>query len=152
VLIPAAGIVASVWPYVAAARPVDRDHCTCSCWDGLFKGPYAPGAGLSVYFNISFDTLCMLLWAHIYCCLLQRLVWRIASLTLDGRLRWTPIPVLLVSVYSHIYGGWCVWNYINEPQYRHMLRSQLFFCISELCISLGASPRRRICRRLVMLQ
>ena len=62
VLIPCLGIYATVLPYIneaiAQGRVVDRSTCTCSCWDGYFKGAFRPGP-LNVYFNMTSDTLFM---------------------------------------------------------------------------------------------
>jgi hypothetical protein len=88
--------------------------------------------------NVSIDTLCMLVWAHVYCNLLQRLLQRLLSLYGEGRLRLLAVPVLALSVHSHIAGGWAVWNSINELPLRHMLPLRLFYCATELVVTLGA--------------
>ena len=76
VLIPSAGIYVSVMPYIdmRMARRVDPRQCVCNCWDGLFKGEHNVTSPLSIYFNMSWDTLAMIIWAFVYLSLLKELV------------------------------------------------------------------------------
>jgi hypothetical protein len=73
-----AGVLASVWPYVYnPPRAVDKEKCTCDCFDGLFKGPYSVNANqlkLSLYFNMEKETLLIFVWAYVYLTLFQRLL------------------------------------------------------------------------------
>ncbi len=80
VSLPCIGIYVSVLPYTlerrakAAPHPiVDRNTCSCSCWDGLFKGPYGTGA-LNMYFNLEMDTLYMFGWIYLAMSLLHSLI------------------------------------------------------------------------------
>lgn len=80
VSLPCIGIYVSVLPYTlerrakAAPNPiVDRNTCSCSCWDGLFKGPYPTGA-LNMYFNFEIDTFYMFGWIYLAMSLLHSLI------------------------------------------------------------------------------
>jgi hypothetical protein len=64
---------------------------------------------------------------------------RLFHACLTFHLRVLPIlPLIVVSCYSHIFGGWAIFNYINEPGLRHMFNSQMFFCVTEILTTMGS--------------
>jgi hypothetical protein len=40
--------------------------------------------------------------------------------------------LLIPSIYSNFYGIWSIMNYINDQDYNRMLKSQIYFSITEL--------------------
>lgn len=116
--------------------PVDKKNCTCSCWDGLSKGRYHHPlpAYMSIYFNSEIETLMLLFLAYWYFSLFASVLSRISKLLMERRLEFVITPILALSCYAHIYGGWCLFNYLNQRYYL-MWYSQIFFCLSELPIT-----------------
>jgi hypothetical protein len=115
---------------------VEKEDCTCSCWDGLYKGRHHHPLPtyLFVYFNSEKETLALFFLAYSYFALFQVLLSRALKVALSGKPRLWIIPLLVLSCYSHIYGGWCLFNYLNQEFYL-MWRSQIFFCLTEVPIT-----------------
>lgn len=130
-------------------RPVDRSSCSCSCWDGKFKGRHgASTSGVQfkhVYFNIDAATAIMAIWCGVWVHLLMLCLQRIAVLAqtpatpgIHGvcgrRLAFGATLCGATQFYPLFYGVWTVLNYINDRFYV-MLPSQVcahitvaFFC------------------------
>eukprot|EP00741_Cyanophora_paradoxa_P014552 tig00020806_g14032.t1 len=142
VLAPAAVFVVALLVNVAgsgvnlSAAGADRQSCQNDCFDGKFKGAHGGNVrGYKyVYFNMERTTLWILLWFLLYMQVLAAGLGRAASLAVAGRLRWGPFLVLAASFFSHFYGSWCVFNYLNESGLgtQPLLASQLFFSLTEL--------------------
>lgn len=106
--------------------PVDKEHCTCDCWDGFFRGTYGRGHYKILYFNYEKPIIILLALFLFYTELLRQFV---LNLILKKQL----ILVLLIpAVYSNFYGVWSIINYINDFDYDRMLKSQIFFSLTEL--------------------
>ena len=135
VLIPSLGVLLSVLPYWDQHAVVDKRTCGCNCWDGKFKGPFVPSTGLSVYFNVEPATVLIFLWAYCSVAAFHWLLAHLCELGWSGRMRKSVMPLICVNLYSHIYGAWAVFNYLNEPSHHHRLPSQLFFGSTETVIS-----------------
>ncbi|CAL8084640.1 unnamed protein product [Orchesella dallaii] len=116
--------------------PVDTRHCTCSCWDTIFKGPYETGvAGYKhVYFSSDGNTLKMWIITVIGVLFLYEAFKRLFSLMFNRKLRWTMGILFLSSLHSHYYAWWGHWNYWNDEFYQ-MWYHQVFFTITELISS-----------------
>ena len=106
--------------------PVDRQKCTCDCWDGFFRGLHARGGYKSFYFNYEKQTIVLLSILLFYSELLRKLLVR---MIIQRHFR---LLVLIPSIYSNFYGIWSFINYINDHDYNRMLRSQGFFSATEL--------------------
>ncbi|CAG7819883.1 unnamed protein product [Allacma fusca] len=101
-------IFIQLWGHMT--NPVDRNTCTCSCWDTVFKGPYESGIAKykHVYFNSNSNVVKM---------------WII-----------TVVGVVVLSLHSHYYAWWVHWNYWNDDFYE-LWNHQVFFTVSELTSS-----------------
>lgn len=133
VLIPCIGILLSYYK-PNASRP-SRDTCTCSCWDGLFKGPHPRLNFLFFYFNTEYQTLLIFVIAYVFMSLLQVIVQSgIKTLVKNKSLAPIPTVILILSCYSNIYGVWSIINYINESS-SLMYYSQWFFVLTEIPIT-----------------
>lgn len=115
---------------------VSREHCTCSCWDTVFKGeavivfyrrnfntpsiflhtlpsrftgPYEAGVARykHMYFNATENTF--KIWALTVVCTIvfYECTKNVVRLCLDGQLRYDMVLLFLLSVFSHYY-SWSV--------------------------------------------
>jgi hypothetical protein len=141
VLIPCIGIYLSY--FNPKLKPVDKDNCTCSCWDGAFKGVHPRLRYLSLYFNSEWQTLAIFVLAYIFMSFLQEIILFGLKQMMGKRLRISIIPLLALSCYAQIYGVWALINYINERS-TLMFHSQIFYVLTEmpmtviLCLMLDA--------------
>ena len=106
--------------------PVDRDRCTCDCWDGFYRGTHSRGGYKSFYFNYEKQTIVLLGILLFYSELLRKLL---VQMVIKQHFR---LVLLIPSIYSNFYGIWSFINYINDHDYKRMLRSQGFFSTTEL--------------------
>jgi hypothetical protein len=128
VLIPCIGIYLSY--FNPKLKPVDKDNCTCSCWDGAFKGVHPRLRYLSLYFNSEWQTLAIFVLAYIFMSFLQEIILFGLKQLVGKKLRISVIPLLALSCYAQIYGVWALINYLNERSVL-MLHSQIFYIITE---------------------
>ncbi|KAF6255588.1 hypothetical protein COO60DRAFT_1627488 [Scenedesmus sp. NREL 46B-D3] len=116
-------------------KAIDRESCTCDCWDGRFKGRHGVGAShagyKSVYFNLEAATVLLCAWTFVWVNALGVSMQRILLLFTAARLSYRALVPALLSFYPFFYGAWATWNYVNDRFYI-MLPSQLFFQLSEL--------------------
>lgn len=107
---------------------VNREHCTCSCWDTVFKGkvascstniattvllsflgPYEAGVAKykHMYFNATGNTF--KIWAITVMCaiILYECTRNIVSLCFDKQLRYNMVLLFILSMFSHYY-SWLV--------------------------------------------
>lgn len=129
-----AGIYVTSLP-AGPGRPVDRESCGCTCWDGRFKGRHGLAtSGIeykSVYFNLEPATALLAAWVCVWLNLLGLCLQRILQLARAGRLSFRALVPALLQFYPMFYGAWAVFNYVNDRFYV-MLPSQLFFQLTEL--------------------
>ena len=106
--------------------PVNKASCTCDCWDGFFRGIYYRGGYKLFYFNYEKPVIAVLCLLLFYGDLLRQ---TLLNMFLQHRL----IFVLLIPmIYSNFYGTWSLINYINDQDYHRMLKSQIYFSVTEL--------------------
>ncbi|UJR09623.1 hypothetical protein I4U23_013857 [Adineta vaga] len=109
--------------------PVQKNSCTCDCWDGFFRGRHSRGGYKTFYFNYEQQTITILCILLFYAELLRHVL-------LNMILRKQFILVLLIpSIYSNFYGVWSIINYLNDHDYVRMLKSQIYFSSTELIAS-----------------
>ena len=106
--------------------PVNKTSCTCDCWDGFFRGIYGRGGYKIFYFNYEKQTIIILCILLFYSELLRKYLF---NLIIEKRII---LVVLIPSIYSNFYGIWSIINYINDGDYYRMLKSQIFFSLTEL--------------------
>ncbi|XP_069179412.1 uncharacterized protein [Procambarus clarkii] len=125
------GIISHLWDKFN--YKVDREMCSCSCWDTIFKGVYERGpAGYKhVYFNITSNTLKIWIVTALAVILLYETIKRIVRIYIDGKVRWSMVVLLGASVYPHYYSWWSYFNYWNDDFYSQW-NHQLFFSFTEL--------------------
>lgn len=106
--------------------PVDKNTCTCDCWDGFFRGSYPRGHYKMFYFNYEKQVIVLLCILIFYSELLRRYLFKIIF---DRKFI---LLILIPSIYSNFYGIWSIINYINDQDYYRMFKSQIYFSLTEL--------------------
>ncbi|CAF0770428.1 unnamed protein product [Rotaria sordida] len=108
---------------------VNKNDCTCNCWDGFFRGKYSRGGYKIFYFNYEKHIIILLSIILFYSELLRQFLLKII-------IKKNFILLLLIpSIYSNFYGIWTIINYLNDRDYYRMLKSQIFFSLTELIIT-----------------
>jgi hypothetical protein len=108
------------------ANPVQRESCTCDCWDGFFRGVHSRDGYKTFYINYELQTILLIGLFLFYAELLRNFLVKLV----DSK---RPILLLLLpAIYSNFYGTWNLINYLNDHDYNRMLPSQLYFSITEL--------------------
>jgi hypothetical protein len=131
------GLMAQTYGMGWPAYTVDDGKCTCSCFDSAYKGrlhAVFPPVYKHVYFNMRFETACLL--ALIFGSLLglTTIIQKIVCCVADGTCDKSVIALVALSIYPNFYGLWCVFNYVNDRFYP-MLWSQVFFSASEVYVT-----------------
>ena len=106
--------------------PIDKSTCVCGCWDGLFRGRHGRGGYKTFYFNYEKQMIVIVGLFLFGCDLLRRFF-----LELFWAKRFSFV-LLIPAIYSNYYGAWNLINYINDHDYTRMLKSQIFFSVTEL--------------------
>lgn len=116
---------------------VNKETCTCSCFDSRFKGglhAHFPPSYKHWYFNMTFQSFLLWLWLVIGIAFCQQAVERIIRCVTAQTLNIIPLLLFLIALYSNFYGFWCVFNYVNDEFYP-MMRSQAFFWATEMIVA-----------------
>jgi hypothetical protein len=108
---------------------VNKNTCTCDCWDGYFRGVYSRGGYKLFYFNYEQQIIIILCLLLFYGDLLRQ---TLLNMILKRQFIFL---LLLPSIYSNFYGIWAIINYINDQDYDRMLKSQIYFSATELIAS-----------------
>ncbi|KAK0161196.1 hypothetical protein PV327_009693 [Microctonus hyperodae] len=115
------------------SRDVDRQYCSCSCWDTVFKGSYESGIASykHMYFNATPNTF--KIWAAVVIGVITfyETTKYLAWLTFHCRLRLGMLILFISAIFSHYYSWWVYINYWNDDFYSQWYH-QLFFSITEL--------------------
>ncbi|KAK7789291.1 hypothetical protein R5R35_006928 [Gryllus longicercus] len=112
---------------------VDRNFCTCSCWDTVFKGPYESGVASykHFYFNATRNSMKIWIWTVMCIIALYESIRHLVTLALQFNLRYSMLLLFLSVFYSHYYSWWAYVNYWNDDFY-HQWNHQLFYTVTEL--------------------
>lgn len=129
ILIPAVKFAVVVWLWEEYNVKVDRDKCTCSCFDTVSKGPYETGVAKykHIYFNATWTTL--KIWIitvigivalyeslkKLFVVLHQRKLngldfGNIKSFSISGRARVKMCLLFVISLYPNYYSWWYAWS------------------------------------------
>ena len=134
-------------------NPVDKESCTCDCWDGFYRSKYPRTSHDSeykiFYFNYEKRFLPVIylvlltikisdvILAKLSTLLFEDLKLKIKNISAArrstcqlGSLRILSAFNALCALASHWYAAWVCINYLNEFDDR-MIRSQVFFMITE---------------------
>jgi len=129
------GIIYKIWEEYA--EKVNKDSCSNSCWDTVFKGGYERGAGIykHIYFNVTLQTF--MIWSSTVVCIiaLYESIKYLINLALCNQLRYRMLIVYLSSIYPHYYAWWSNFNYFNDDFYSQFSH-QMLFTITELASTL----------------
>ncbi|KAG7163969.1 uncharacterized protein LOC121872282 [Homarus americanus] len=130
------GIISHLWDEFNFK--VNRQMCSCSCWDTIFKGIYerGPGGYKHVYFNITPNTLKIWFVTVLAVILLYETVKKVVRLYITGEIRWSMLVLLGASIYPHYYSWWSYFNYWNDDFYSQW-NHQLFFSFTELASTIS---------------
>jgi len=129
------GLIYKIWDEYA--EEVDKDSCSNSCWDTVFKGGYERGAGIykHIYFNATLQTFLIWSLTVVHVIVLYESIKYLITLALKSQLRYRMVLVFLSSVYPHYYSWWSYFNYFNDDFYSQFSH-QLLFTITELASTL----------------
>jgi len=129
-------------PPQPGAPEVDRDACTCSCWDGRFKQGHVAAGRYAVYKTLyfSFDERLagIVAWSALCLALALEAVRAAFAAAVSGRCSRAALALLALQAYPFFYTFWACLNYLNEGSTR-MLFTQLFFGASDLLVALVAA-------------
>jgi hypothetical protein len=109
---------------------VNKAACTCDCWDGFFHGTYGRGGYKFFYFNYEQQIIIIFCILLFYSELLRQTL-----LNIFLKKQIMLLLLLIPSIYSNFYGVWSIINYINDRDYDRMLKSQIYFSLTELIAS-----------------
>lgn len=132
-LIPPLHIVTLYYFWHKFSRHVDKRHCSCSCWDTVFKGSYESGIASykHMYFNATFNSL--KIWVLTVVCIIafyEAIRW-LTVLFIQRHLRYSMFVLFLSAIFSHYYSWWSYFNYWNDDYYSQWYH-QLFFSTTEV--------------------
>lgn len=129
------GMIYKIWDEYA--EDVNRDSCSNSCWDTVFKGGYERGAGIykHIYFNATIQTFLIWSLTVVHVIALYESIKYLIALAFKSQLRYRMLLVFLSSVYPHYYSWWSYFNYFNDDFYSQFSH-QLLFTITELASTL----------------
>ncbi|CAK9804095.1 hypothetical protein ANTRET_LOCUS6897 [Anthophora retusa] len=115
------------------SRDVDKQYCSCSCWDTVFKGSYESGIASykHMYFNATSNTLKIWMTIVIGVIIFYEVVKHLTWLAFQNRLRLSMIILFTTAIFSHYYTWWVYMNYWNDEFYSQWYH-QLFFSVTEL--------------------
>jgi hypothetical protein len=116
---------------------VNKSGCTCSCWDGKFKGCYGRrgyvGAEYrSLYFNLTPEMLEIYSMSIVFFVVLSHAIKDIIVLLLShpSELRYPMMVALIATIIPQFYAWWTHLNYINDGLY-YLRATQLWFTLTE---------------------
>ncbi|XP_013398960.1 uncharacterized protein LOC106165335 [Lingula anatina] len=99
---------------------LDREHCTCACWDTIFKGNYEKHIGRykHIYFNVTTNTF--FVWAGTVFLMLTMYesMRKIFKLWAKKRLRFSMFVLFAISIYPHYTWWWNTFNFLNDDFYK----------------------------------
>jgi hypothetical protein len=128
-------------PPRASRAPVDRQTCTCDCWDTRFKAEHGFGGYKTLYFSFderlpylaAWTALCAALAASALRTIARALAARPWAAWLDP---WLAIAAL--QAYPAHYAFWSIFNYLNEGS-TIMLYTQLWFSATDSIVAAAAA-------------
>ncbi|KAI8501773.1 hypothetical protein Bbelb_201850 [Branchiostoma belcheri] len=125
------GVIMNIWGPEKA--DVDREACTCKCWDTVFKGTYEMGVGRykHVYFNVTAQTFKMWGLTVVAVIMTYECISYVVRIALCGRIRYTMLALLFAVIHPHYYSWWMFFGYYNDDFYVQWYH-QLLFTITEL--------------------
>ncbi|KAI8501793.1 PREDICTED: uncharacterized protein LOC109477293 [Branchiostoma belcheri] len=125
------GVVLKTWS--PQKPPVDRESCTCPCWDTIFKGTYQMGISgyKHMYFNITPQALKMWTLTVVTILMVHECICYIIRIFLNSKIRTSMLLLLVSVVHSHYYSWWVLWGYYNDDFYAQWPH-QMFFTLTEL--------------------
>ncbi|XP_035662434.1 uncharacterized protein LOC118406485 [Branchiostoma floridae] len=115
------------WP---EKPPVNRESCTCQCWDTIFKGTYETGMGhyKHLYFNVTSQTLKIWTVTVAAVMLTYECVTYVVHVALTSKIRASMFVLLLAVVHSHYYSWWVFLGYYNDDFYSQWWHQLVFTC------------------------
>ncbi|XP_074646551.1 uncharacterized protein LOC141902627 [Tubulanus polymorphus] len=131
------GVVYRMW--TPDKGHIDRNNCSCSCFDTVFRGAYEyPISGYKhVYFNATNITLKIFALSVVFIILAYECVRHIFLIYRYSRMSYSMLIIVLASIYPHYYSWWSYFSYLNEEYYWHWYHD-MFFSLTEVVTSVMA--------------
>ncbi|ESO86454.1 hypothetical protein LOTGIDRAFT_129401 [Lottia gigantea] len=123
--------------WVPDKAPIDRQSCTCSCFDTVFRGRYenpGPVSYKHLYFNATKETFKIWVFTVIFILMCYESVKYLYKLFRCGNVRKSMFVLYLANIYPHYYAWWSFLNYFNEGMYQFHA-NQYYFTITEIIAS-----------------
>jgi len=129
------------WAEEDGAWKVDKETCSCSCWDRRIKGkapPFPKGPYKAMYINSEATTVWMMLLTVFYVTSAVKLFEKIWDLVVFKRdqIRIEYLLVLPPMFYANIYSWWATIMYLNDAWYK-MIKHQSYFAVTEWIATLA---------------
>jgi hypothetical protein len=141
-------LIYAIFQYIVAPKlnfkPVDRNNCRCTCFDGKMKGIYHQPDNVTykyIYFNFEFQTyilFSLLLFGIFY---FQKSIEIILNLISQSNLSYIWFIAFLSTAYPNFYGIWCIWNYINDSFFKLFIHQVIYL---EFILILGLFQCHRV--------
>ena len=114
-------------------KPVNRDLCSCSCWDTVFKGGYETGVSGYKHFYFNANTSVTVIWIFTVFTLIScyEAMKHLITHWWNGTARIRMVTLFLSVLYPHYYAWWAYVNYYNDD-YFDQFWHQMFFTVTEL--------------------
>ncbi|KAI8772530.1 uncharacterized protein LOC106063482 isoform X1 [Biomphalaria glabrata] len=120
--------------WVPDKPPIDKQACTCSCFDTVFRGRYEmPGLVTykHVYFNSTANTFKIWIMTIMFIILFYESIKYLVSVYRNSRIRKIWFSLYLINLYPHYYSWWSFFSYYNEEFYTFFTH-HMFFCVTEI--------------------
>ncbi|CAG5117828.1 unnamed protein product [Candidula unifasciata] len=120
--------------WVPDKPPVDRQGCTCSCFDTVFRGRYEmPGLVTykHVYFNATANTFKIWVTTVVFFILFYESIKYLVNVYRTSSFRKMWLLLYIINLYPHYYSWWSFFSYYNEEFYTFFMH-HMFFCVTEI--------------------
>lgn len=120
--------------WVPDKPPIDKQTCTCSCFDTVFRGRYempGPVTYKHVYFNATANTFKIWVTTIVFFILFYESVKYLVAVYRHSSFRAIWLTLYLINLYPHYYSWWSFFSYYNEEFYT-FFSHHMFFCVTEV--------------------
>ncbi|XP_050388965.1 uncharacterized protein LOC126807992 [Patella vulgata] len=123
--------------WVPYKTPVNRDSCTCSCFDTVMRGSYEKPGNSSykhLYFNATKETFKIWILTVLFVLMTYESIKYLYKLFRKGDVRMTMFVLYLANIYPNYYSWWDFLNYYNESFYLYFY-NDFYFMLTEILVT-----------------
>lgn len=132
ILVPISYISILLYWWQEYTRFVDRESCSCSCWDTVFKGTYESGESTGYkhfYFNATTNVAKIWILTVIAIVVHYECAKYLINLMITKSIRYSMLFLYVQSAYAHYYTWWMYVNYYNDDFYSQW-NHQAYFTVN----------------------